>query len=220
MTTPDPGQDIAHIYEKYFRHHAHMLIVWGHQRAVASIQPDSDEPDISGFLAEAIRNLLATGSCRWFQHYTVHNEKPISAGNRTGKSRKKLDLTIEYVARQERPEYVFEAKPLNSTKSHQRTKNYLDKEGVQRFLWGEYAEYTARYPEVGMLGYVLTETPARWHEQLKKAIDAHAELLQLNAPQFAVNIVDELPFEWGSEHKRTSADTHITIYHILLDCSS
>ena len=155
MTPPDPGQEIAHIYEKYFRHHAHMLIAWGHQRAVASIQPDSDEPDISGFLAEAIRNLLATGSYRWFQH-----------------------------------------------------------------LWGEYAEYTARYPEVGMLGYVLTETPARWHEQLKKAIDAHAELLQLNAPQFAVNIVDELPFEWGSEHKRTSADTHITIYHILLDCSS
>lgn len=217
MTTTNPGQDIADMYEHYFRNHVHLLIAWGHQKAVASIQPNSDEPSITGFLYEAIRNILCTGSSRWLQNYTVHNEKPISTGDRAGKSRKKLDLTIECVTQQGRPEYVFEAKPLNSTKDYQRIDNYLDTEGLQRFLCGEYADYTATYPEVGMLGYVLTETPTQWRDQLKKAIDEKADLLQLNPPQFDVNVVDELPCEWGSEHTRASSNIPITIYHILLE---
>lgn len=219
MVTTEPGIILSDHYIESFRNHVHLLLAWGHQKAINNIQ-NSDEEVITGFLSQAIQAILNSGTYRWFQHYAVHNEKPISGGNRAGKARKKLDLTIEYVSQKGRPEYVFEAKPLNSTKSHQRTQNYLDKEGLQRFLCGEYAEYTARYSEVSMLGYVLTDTPAQWNEQLKKAIDEKAEILRLNPPQHDVVIIDEFPLEWISAHKRDSAESDITIYHILLDCCS
>lgn len=219
MTTTETSENVSKPYTASFRKHAHELIVWGHQQAKAAIQTDSQEEDITGFLFDAINKILRSGDCRWFPLYDVHNERPISAGGRTGKKRKLIDLLIIHLAQQGRPEYVFEAKPLNYAKPYQRTSNYTDEGGMQRFVRGAYAEYTAACPEVGMLGYVLSHTPEQWRDWLKKAIADKAQALNLlDDSQCDVAIVDELPSEWCSKHKRDSAGNPVTIYHILLDC--
>jgi len=117
-----------------------------------------------------------------------------------------------------RPEYIFEAKPLNYEKTYQRTGNYTDKdEAIGRFLKGEYAEYTARFPEVAMLGYMHTDTAEIWRERLKKAIAIKGTELALRATQRDVTVITKFPMEWVSEHDRKSApDCPIAIYHLLL----
>jgi hypothetical protein len=85
---------------------------------------------------------------------------------------------------------------------------------------GEYAEYTARFPEVGMLGYVLSDSVADWREWLKTAIDERKDDLHLRSPQEDVTVCDSILLEWISKHDRTSSDLPVEIYHILLDCSA
>lgn len=140
-------------------------------------------------------------------------------GRLKGKDRRKTDLFVEFVWWKERPEYVFEAKPQNYSKTHQRTGYYTGSEGMERFLEGEYADYTAEYPEVGMIAYVLSDSVEIWRDRLKSAIDHRQNQLRLGAPQENVAIVDEFPFEWRSQHKRMSSTPILFIYHILLDCT-
>lgn len=141
-------------------------------------------------------------------------------GKLKGKDRRKTDLFVEFVGRKGRPEYVFEAKPQNYSKTHQRTGYYVGSEGMERFLEGEYADYTAEYPEVGMIAYVLSDSVAIWQDRLKRAIDQRQDQLRLDALQEDVAIVDEFQFEWRSQHRRSSSKNTISIYHILLDCVS
>ncbi len=214
----DPNSEPANTYAESSKKHVHLLLVWGYEKAVARIQPDLSEEAITGFIAQSIQDLLNIATYPWFQYYAVHNEKPISNRDQAGKTRKKLDLTIEYVRQKGRPEFVFEAKQLNFNKSYQRTPNYLNEKGLKRFLSGEYAEYTARYGEVGMLGYVLSDTPACWKRRLKEKIENKSQELSVTQPQEDVTIIDAFPLEWTSTHKRESAPLDITIYHVLLDC--
>lgn len=220
MPTTETSQVVSQQFTDIFRKQIHVLLGKGYRKALPHIQPESKEEAITGFVAHAIQEILNTGNERWLRHYAVHNEKPISGQVQTGKSRRKLDLTIEHVSQRGRPEYVFEAKPLNQPKTYQRTANYIDEEGLQRFLQGEYALYTARFPEAGMLGYVHSDTPAQWRERLKKAIDEKADVLRLQAEQCDVEIIDEFPVEWCSVHNRDSSTSAITIYHVLLECCS
>lgn len=207
------------IFEKFsyiFRMHAHLLIAWAHKDIELLLNTD-DEEEITGLLYRSIDNELCSGRLRWFSNYSVKNEAPISNGKLQGKNRKVIDLIIELVAQKGHPKYVFEAKPLNYPKRYQRTPNYIGRDGIERFLKGEYADYTANYPELGMLGYVLSDSPELWRERLKKAIQKKKAVLQLKVPPQNVHLIDALPLEWTSTHER-DADRPITIYHILLDC--
>lgn len=203
-----------------FRKHAHLLIAWGHKAIKSKLitTSEDDEEKITGLLAEAIEDILLADKIPWCSDYEVFNESPISGGQRLGKDRRKTDLFVKFLARKGRPKYVFEAKPQNYIKIHQRTGYYVGSEGIERFLEGEYADYTSAYPEVGMLAYVLSDSVAIWQSRLKKAIDRHQRQLRLIAPQEDVIIVDEFQYEWCSQHKRSSSDATLTIYHLLLDC--
>ncbi len=218
MKQEDPPKQIFEVFSDLFRQQAHQLIAQGMVEARPKLKPDSDEEDITGFIVAAIQHHLRRRTFRWAKNYAVHNEKPIPGVERSGNDRKCLDLVIEFVALVGRLEYIFEAKPLNYEKTYQRTGNYTDKdEAIGRFLKGEYAEYTARFPEVAMLGYMHTDTAEIWRERLKKAIAIKGTELALRATQRDVTVITKFPMEWVSEHDRKSApDCPIAIYHLLL----
>ena len=179
-----------------------------------------DEEEITDLLYQGVQQVLCLEKARWCSNYSVKNEDPISGGQRAGKRRREIDLVIEFVTTKGRPQYIFEAKPLNYAKPHQRSANYTNDEAIGRFLKGEYADYTARYPEVSMLGYILSHSIEYWCDILKAEIDKKkAELRIRNSPR-DISIIDELPKEWGSEHDRDSSDKPLMIYHILLDCKT
>lgn len=218
MKSPQPSRPIVDIFTKSFRRHVHLLVVWGHELAIDNIQSTDLEEYITNFLFDAIDTVLCSGGEKWFKYYDVHNERPISSKNRYGNSRREVDLIIKLVAHPYKPEYVFEAKSLNYIKNHQRENNYINESALQRFLKGEYADYTGRYPEVGMIGYVLSDSVEQWRDRLKTAIDNNKALLRLYSKQSDVAVITELPYEWMSEHERSSASTPIRIYHLLLNC--
>lgn len=218
MKSPQPSRAVVEVFSASFRQHVRLLIAWGLESAIVCISQTDKEEDITGFLSDGIDEVLRSYREKWCKHYSVHNERPISSEERSGNSRREIDLTIEFVASRYKPEYVFEAKPLNSLKPYQRESNYTNKEALQRFISGEYAVFTASYPEVGMLGYVLSDTPNQWRDRLKSAIDNNQNSLRLIPPQVDTITVPNFPFEWVSEHERESSKRSVKVYHLLLNC--
>jgi len=218
MKREGPEAFVIEQFATAFRLQVHLLLAAGIDVARSEIEQDSEEEAITGFIADAIHRYLIRQPVPWTKFYAVRNEHPIPNAARPGKKRKEIDLIIELAEGEGRPEYVFEAKQLNSAKPHQQAGNYTNTEAMGRFLAGEYAKYTARFPEVGMLGYVLSDTAATWHGRLKGAIVARSMELSLQLPQEEVSIVDVFPLEWTSVHDRTSATRPVTIYHILVPC--
>lgn len=217
MKSIEPSPLVFTEFSALFRKQVHLLIALGYQESESRIRSSLDEEAITGFLFHAIRNITRFSSEGWCLKYDVYNEMPIPGGGRIGRSRKQTDLIIMYVY-EGKPEFVFEAKPLNYNKSYQREKNYVDKDGLQRFIIGEYADYTSRFPEAGMLGYVLSDQVEEWRERLKAAIEKDKLILRLKSAQSNIKVTDELAVEWVSEHDRDTAGNSITVYHILLDC--
>jgi len=218
MKEENPPKQIFDVFNTLFRQQVHLLIATGMDEARPKIETKSEEEHITGFIAEAMKQYLRRGTPRWTKNYAVHNEAPIPSDEHPGKKRECMDLVVEFVAQAGRPEYVFEAKPLNYVKTYQRAGNYTDKdEAMGRFLKGEYAGYTARFPEVAMLGYMHTDTAEIWRKRLKKAIDKKKVELALRATQEDVSVIPQFPAEWVSKHDRESApDRPVTIYHLLL----
>jgi hypothetical protein len=209
-------QDLIQTYKNFFRLHAHLLLAWAYKKARPMLRTE-DEEEISDTLYQNIQQLLLVEKESWMANYAVKNEDPISGGYRKGRSRREIDLVIVFTG-QGRPQYVFEAKVLNWRKSYQRTDNYVNASGMGRFIEGDYADHTAGFPEIGMLGYVLSDSIEEWQKKLKAAIEAKEKELCLLQPQEDVLVCDEVPFEWLSKHTRDSSDLPVTIYHILLDC--
>lgn len=219
MKTPQAPDLLNKAYWKFRRIHSHYLLLWGYQQAKPQILKTDKEDNITGFICEAIDQILLSSQKQWFADYEVHEQKPIPSSEHSGPARRKTDIIIRFLTEQHRPQYVFEAKPLNYPKKYQRTSNYLHKDhGLGRFIKGEYADHTANYPEVAMLGYVLSDTPKLWQTRLKKAILKKTTQLQLQNPPQDIEIIVDLPFEWISQHNRDSNHIPLTIYHILLDC--
>ncbi len=211
-------------FSSAFRTHTHLLLAWGYENAKPHIKhmKTDDEETITGLIYQEIKDILCS-ECkgwRWCINYSIKNEDPITGGKQTGKKRRKTDLIVEYVTKTGRPEYIFEAKPLNYSKSYQREGNYIGNKGMERFIKkGEYAEYTKNYPEVGMLGYVLSDTNEQWDTKLKKAIQNKRSALHLKT-QYDVTVIEAFPVEWVSKHERENVERFLNIYHILLDCRS
>lgn len=218
MKTLQPNQFVVDQFWLAFRKGVHRLIWLGYERSLIRILTTADEESITGFLYEAIREIINFGDDPWCQRYEVKNENPLPSSSRAGKSRRKTDLIILHVFRKPHSEFVLEAKPLNWSKKHQREDNYLNENGLRRFLKGDYAEYASRYPEVAMVGYAFTDTLEEWQRRLKAAINARGSELSVAGPQVDITILDELQFEWKSNHTRDDGNGDLTIYHILLNC--
>ncbi|MBA7503428.1 hypothetical protein ES706_02037 [subsurface metagenome] len=211
--TIKPSEIYFGVYRSLFRQQVHQLIAWGHRSARHSIQSNNEEePNITGYITEAIRARLVTNSPPWCVYYFVHEDTPIAASGRSGRSRPRPDIIIE-TNLGGRPEYVFEAKRLRINGFE--ASKYIDSDGMGCFVSGLYA---SRYDEAAMLGYIQSDSLIHWKDQVKKTIDENAEQLCLESPQYDKTVIDVFPLEWVSEHKRVKAGHSIAIYHILLDC--
>jgi hypothetical protein len=146
----------------------------------------------------------------------LQEDPPIAGESRTGRRRRRPDIIFASVNKRPRPRYFFESKRLREQKTH-RENYYLGEEGLGCFISGAYAK---NFDEAGMLGYVQCDTVDQWVKRLKLAIDNDAgsdNKLLLKPPQREIQVIDEIPQEWVSEHHRNTGG-NISIYHILLDC--
>ena len=211
--TIKPSEIYFGIYRTRFRWQVHQLIAWGHSSARHRIQSNNEEePNITGYITEAIRARLITNRPLWCQYYSVREDSPIEASDRSGRSRPRPDIIIEtYLGG--RPEYIFEAKRLR-TNGFEASK-YIDSDGMGCFISGRYA---SQYDEAAMLGYIQSDSLVHWKDKAKKTIDENAEQLYLESPQYDKTVIHVFPLEWVSKHKRVNLGRPIAIYHILLDC--
>lgn len=201
-------------YWAAYRQRVHMLLAWGYVASRSRVQAEHEEPDITGFIAEAIQSILDDpNSPGWCDQIAIKDDPPIPGGKRTGRKRWRPDLIFESVERRPRPKYHFEAKRLHREQS---IGVYLGKDGLQCFLSGKYAH---EYNEAGMLGYVQCNNINAWLAKLQGAIDQDSqnrnELLLLS-PQGNSQVIDAFPQEWLSKHSRNTGKS-IVIYHLLLD---
>jgi len=203
-------------YRNAFRRDAHQLLAWGYAAARKLISSDSEETEVTGFIAEAIEKLLdGTEIDSRFEHYEVAEDNPIPGESRTGKRRRRADLRIKSRVLKPRPRYIFEAKRLRST-SHG-TRGYLGAEGLLRFLGS--TSYAEEAFEAAMVGYIQTETPAIWAQKLQSVFvtDSASELRVVRSLE---PVTDATCFDncLISSHTKTDGET-IELYHILLDCT-
>jgi hypothetical protein len=215
MTQPlSINEGVKGYYEKgFFRRDSHQLIAWGYMAIRATINPEIDEPTITDFLVRAMKEKLKDPYLNdRFMRYSVHENPPIPTNGRMGKDRPMPDIVVESnTPRTIHPEYVFEAKRLAGKKfTISKYCNY----GLKRFLDGDYA---SDWPEVGMIGYVQKGSFENWEKELCQELPTKAELLTKKKPE-KIRIIDDLEYEWISEHDR-KINKPVTVYHIFLDCS-
>lgn len=212
QNSPFSTLSLSDSYTPAFRRDAHQLLAWGYEDARNNISSGQEETEITGFIAEAIRNRFDDlRTPERFNRYSLSEDSPISDENLTGKSRNRVDIIIESSSNKPRPKYVFEAKRL-FTGSHPIGK-YTNTEGLQRFVNGKYA---SQYPEAAMIAYMQNKDIDYWQSELKDNFSSNQNLQIISSLNPAI-VISSLPNEWSSKHRRTNNST-IVIYHIFLDC--
>jgi hypothetical protein len=215
INTLAPLEEVIDDYWSTYRRHVHTLLAWGYKDSRNRVLVDHEEPDITGFIAEAIQDRLdALESPPWCDQIALKDDPPVPGGRRTGRKRWRPDLIFESLeGRRPRPRYHFEAKRLRKVGSE---KDYLGKEGLGCFLRGMYASESH---EAGMLGYVQSDDLNAWTSKVQSAIDQdfqNGNKMLLLSPQQTITIIDAFPHEWMSKHTRQTSE-NIVIHHILLD---
>lgn len=213
---PQSGRLIA--FSENFRYRAHELIALGYADACGRIESTDDEPDITSRIVEAIQDRLdGTEEERpsWYAVFSVSDNPRVAQPGKTGKSKPQIDILIR-CGNLPCPTYHFEAKRL--CRPGFPASRYTRGGGMyESFVQGTYA---ARYPEAGMIGYVQSELPTDWKLKIQKQIVADSELLALEGDPEDSAVHPAFPHEWRSRHRRPEVGTMITIYHLLLDCTS
>lgn len=201
-------------YWSIYRQHIHTLLAWGYANSRNRVQTKHDETAITGFIAEAIQDILDDpDSPIWCNQIVIKDDPPIPGGGRTGRKRWRPDLIFESVERRPRPKYHFEAKRLRKQQS---INDYLGEDGLQCFISGRYAHET---DEAGMLGYIQRDNISIWVEKLQLAIDQDSQgknEMLLSSPPCNIQVVDAFPHEWMTKHDRHTGKS-IVVHHILLD---
>jgi hypothetical protein len=201
-------------YRSAYRKHVHKLLAWGYADSRHRVQVKQEEPDITGFIAEAIKDRLNDpDSPSWCDTIGIADDPPIPGEGRVGRGRRRPDLVFERTGRRPRPMYYFEAKRLYKSQS---VKDYFGKDGLGCFIRGAYAQECS---EAGMLGYIQSEDIDIWkwklHVAMEKDFKTKNEILLLS-PQCNIQIIDDFPQEWMSHHNRLTGKS-IVIHHILLN---
>jgi hypothetical protein len=202
-------------YDNFFRRDAHQLLAWGYEDARTNINSTLEETEITGFIAEKIdKRFDDPDTPSRFDRYYLGEDKPITGEGRTGKSRRRLDLVVEWSGCKPRPKYVFEAKRL--CKNRDPISGYTGNDGLQRFVTG--ISYATQYPEAAMIGYIQSDNYEYWIRELTRKFTESNNGLSIIKELTQVEVIASLPNELVSQHDR-STGSPMTVYHILLDCS-
>ena len=208
-------------YLAVLREDAHLLLAWGYTDTRGELPNARDEYDITGLLANAMhRRINDPQTPQRFDIYSVHNERPISPTGQLGKNRPKLDIQIERCGIRPKQYYTFEAKRLRDddrASASDSLNQYLGGEGVGRFVTDRYEPEGA---EAAMVGCIQAHDAEFWSELFAGAFAKDTTRDRLNIiEQFQrCHIIDELPDEASTTHRRVSGAT-IRLLHILICCT-
>jgi len=199
-----------------FLDHAHALLAAGFARLDRSALSEEEEPAITGHLCAAIRSFLREpDGPAWCEHFSCHEETPLSDSGRTGKRRDRADLMIELTL-PPRPELFVEAKPLRTGESHALSE-YVGADGMGCFLDGRYA---SAYNFGAMLAYVCAGTVEEWVAVLERRLLRDRQGLGLAVEGDVWALAEGLPAEGAtrrSRHARQGLDP-IDLFHSFCLC--
>lgn len=161
----DDSPPLFAVYASELRLHAIEWIWLGFHRLVPGAWAITQEDDITGAIVEQMKLAAANAaSPAWTEYYSVAEQQPINAKDKTGKRRPKIDIEIERHTRGPRPRLSFEAKRLGRGNG---PGDYLGEEGLGAFL-DQY--YPTTHEEAGMLGYMQEGTCEIWAGKLAAAL--------------------------------------------------
>lgn len=201
----------ASVLQPLFIRHVHELLLLGYQRLNAASMSKSKEEDITGELKKAIESVLDDRPQSWMVYYFAEEESPVNDGVKKGKNRKRLDLHVVSSRHNPRPRFSIEAKPLGAK---HRVSLYLGKNGIGRFLRGEYARDS---DHAGMIGYVQSGSLAEWEKKLIVYFSKQASELNADSRGFSTHLIVHAGCPgFLSLHQRATVGRAIHIYHTLL----
>ena len=205
------------VFHEEFTMQVHALLMIGYNALNAAAFRNEPENFITARLKEGIHNYIQNrNSPEEFQHFVVHYDQPIDAGDKIGITRPRVDIEFVSTQRRPHPRFEFEAKRLNSKNG---VGDYLGKDGLGCFLSGGYSRDSS---SAGMLGYVQSGTLEHWAEKLKQKFTGDPELYFIlpndgGWRKLDANQVHALPDIYRTRHNRNHVGLPITIYHTLLD---
>ena len=214
MKTIEPSIKYFGSFDDSFRVRVRQLLFFGYSRSIDVLKSaDNEETAITGYIAETLDEFLESPSCpAWCEFFSIRDDPPVKRKGTSGRSRPRADLIIE-AGFYGRPQCIFEAKRLR--RRGYGISKYIDAGGMGCFISGLYA---SRYDEAIMIGYLQSDSIDFWKNKLIKAIEKSKDALHLISAQRDIQVIDEFPFEWLSEHSRIQVGRPVTIHHILLDC--
>jgi hypothetical protein len=200
-------------YWASLRKHAHELIAMGYQELHAEDFDNSQEPEITGELVRAMREILERETAPlWSVYYTIHDDPPLNVPGKRGPFRPRVAIEFERVARGQRPRLRFEAKRLG--KRHGVT-TYLGADGLGCFTSGK---YPLTHPEAGMLGYVQSHNEATWALRIETALRRAPDTYDVVGDERwePHPIAPQLAHTYRSKHHCQISEEDIDIFHTLL----
>lgn len=205
--------DLYEAYSDSFRAHVFQLLAWGHADARARINADSEETEVTGFIAEAIEDRIDDPRVdEVYMFFVVKDDPPVRAEGRVGKRRRRVDIILESTERRPHPRYIFEGKRIGEGNSIGR---YIGVDGLELYVQGTYAE---RYTEAAMVGYVQSHDAGYWYTRLEQAFARNQQGLAVLSALTPSVIVKDLPHCWSSDHGRPQGKS-IRMAHVFLDCT-
>jgi len=205
------------VYLDSIREHSHQLLAWGYADVRAQFHSESEEPDITGLLCQAMQQrIYHPDTPDKYLYYAIGDQAPISPNAELGNDRLRLDISVRRTGIRHEIVYVFEAKRLR-TGSYTIGK-YVGEDGMGDFIE---CRYGVGCPEGAMIGLWQDKDPAYWRSQLQNAFDtdnrAPAPKLGIESSVAVVQVIAGIPDECRSTHRRTNGCL-IDLNHIFLDC--
>lgn len=195
--------------------HAHIILSMGYTRLDSASLNAAEEEDITGALAEAMVEFLASSDGPgWRNYYAVHEEPRVRSNKRRGKRRLRLDIQVEFTGGS-RPRFSFEAKRLRAHDAKSLS-NYFGKEGLGCFVSGSYASDT---DEAGMLGYIQSHSATHWASELRAGLKKRKKKCEWVESSGWLHIVaaEDLSHTYKTSHLRASLNKPLVVYHTLLE---
>lgn len=200
-------------YRRVFVRRVHEILEGGYRRLNHSDYATQEEPAITGDLKREMKAYLRDDAAAlWADHFFVQEEEPVNDGVRKGKSRKRIDITVEISIPRPGASFRFEAKRLARGYS---VGKYLGPEGLGCFICGDYARDDE---DAGMIGYVQDDSAARWAVEIEKTLRADPEPHEVDVQDcWKTHVFPDGPhYGFASTHARKAVGRPIIIYHSLL----
>lgn len=175
----------------------------------------NQETEVTGELVRSMDSVIDdTTSPGWVRQFNVHDDPPINAPGRLGKSRKRIDIKVVSSHRLPRSRFSFEAKRLGGENP---VRDYLGPKGLGCFLAGDYG---ADEIDAGMLGYVQSDSLDDWAGKIGDKIVRSGKELKLSAgSSWKKHCFRSGPSHtYHTRHSRKGNEQDIDIYHTLLMC--